>query len=158
MVIFDKTGPHAYAFYSTGCGIELGRYLGASNDDMIKQEIFTRRADAAWRLLNGRFAERLSTAELDYLYAGFVFGMTWSAYSNAEPATHLEVCRSLLELKLSTERAHDALHKVPEARAPWISAAFEAVELRGLEMGRELAENKLVNARRTSQTSAARAI
>jgi hypothetical protein len=102
--------------------------------------IFAPKAEAAWCALDTHFAARLRPVELDYLYALFVFGLTLPSFANNEPDEHFEICRTLLELKLSPERAEAALHVVPEAKEAWVEAAYKTMERRGIEMGLTVAK------------------
>lgn len=104
-------------------------------------DLFAPKAEAAWKSLSSRFASRLSDAELDHLYAVFVYGLTAPSYADREPVAHLEMCRTLLELNLSPERARDALHAVPASTDPWVISAYQTMERRGAEFGAALAAN-----------------
>ena len=110
-----------------------GSGQAASND--LGLEIFAAEVNATWSALTSRFADRLSIAELDHLFAVFILGLTSHSFGWREPRDHLEACRSLLELKMSPERARVALHAVPEAKEPWVASAYETMERRGTEMG-----------------------
>lgn len=107
-------------------------------------DIFAPEADAAWKALNSRFADRLSMAELDHLYALFIFGLTSPSYVEREPTAHLEICRALLERKLPPDRIHNALHAVPQPVQPWLASAFEAMERRGTETGLAIARQNRI--------------
>ena len=104
-------------------------------------DLFAPKAEAAWKSLNGRFASRLSDAELDHLYAVFIYGLTAPSYADREPIAHLQICRALLELNLSPERAGAALHAVPDITDPWVVSACQTMERRGTEIGVALAAN-----------------
>ncbi|KAB2680996.1 MULTISPECIES: hypothetical protein [Brucella] len=103
-------------------------------------DVFATKTEAVWSVLTGRFAERLSPAEFDHLYALFIFGLTSPAYEAEQPAVHLGICRELLERKLSPGRADAALRLVPETTDSWVLSAFETMERRGVETGRALTE------------------
>ena len=106
---------------------------------IAEMAIFAAEVNATWSALNSRFADRISSAELDHLLAVFIFGLTSQSFGGNEPQAHLAACRSLLELKLPADRVHAALHTVPEATVPWVTAAYEAIELRGLDKALEFA-------------------
>jgi hypothetical protein len=105
-------------------------------------EMFAPRAEAAWNILNGHYATRVSDAELDHLFARFVLGLTSPSYGDTEPSVHFDICRALVGLKLPPERVRAALHTVPEPTEPWVEGAFESVELQGTKMGQALADQK----------------
>lgn len=105
-------------------------------------ELFAPKAEGAWSILSAHYAQRVSGAELDHLFARFVLGLTSPAYAEAEPSVHFEICRALVGLKLPPERARAALHAVPEPTEAWVEGAFESVELQGAKMGEALAEQK----------------
>lgn len=113
----------------------------------IGLEVFFPEVNATWSALTSRFADRLSIAELDHLFAVFILGLTSHSFGWREPRDHLEACRSLLELKMSPERARVALHAVPEAKEAWVASAYETMERRGIEMGLAIAkENEIESA------------
>jgi hypothetical protein len=103
--------------------------------------IFARKAEAAWDALQGRFASRVSEAEIDHLLACFVFGLTSPSCAEGEPSAHLDICRALLALRLPPERVHAALHEVPEPTERWIENAYQSVEQQGKKIGRALTEH-----------------
>jgi hypothetical protein len=113
----------------------------ASRNTPPDTAVFAQKAAAAWDVLHGRFAARVSEAEIDHLYACFVFGLTSPSYAEAEPSAHLDICRALLALKLPPERVHAALHEVPEATERWVENAYQSVEQQGVKIGRALTEH-----------------
>ncbi|WP_274425159.1 hypothetical protein [Chelativorans sp. YIM 93263] len=103
-------------------------------------DVFAPKAEAAWKALRGRFASKISDAEIDHFYAVFIYGLTAPSFDDDEPSAHLDICRALLELNVPPERAHDALHAIPVSKEPWVASAYKTMEHRGTEMGREIAE------------------
>jgi hypothetical protein len=117
------------------------RRIGSSLDvPFVDIEIFTPKAEAAWTALQRQYSSRISDAELDHLFACFVLGLTFPAYSEQEPALHFDICRALVALKLPPERAHAALHTIPEPTQPWLATACARIESQGAKMGRTLQE------------------
>ncbi|WP_273795064.1 hypothetical protein [Brucella intermedia] len=106
--------------------------------DLPGADMFAGKAEAVWGRLTARFAERLSPAEFDHLYALFIFGLTSPAYGEGDSTAHLGICRALLDLQLPPERADAALRFVPETTDSWVLSAFETLERRGVEIGRAL--------------------
>jgi hypothetical protein len=112
----------------------------ASRNTPPEIAVFAQKAAAAWDALYGRFANRVSEAEIDHLFACFIFGLTSPSYAEGEPSAHLGICRTLLELKLPPEQVHAALHEVPERTERWVENAYQSVEQQGLKIGRMLTE------------------
>jgi hypothetical protein len=112
----------------------------ASPNTPLEIAIFAQKADAAWDVLQGRFANRVSDAEIDHLFACFVLGLTSPAYAEGEPALHFDVCRALVAVKLPPERVHAALHTVPEPTQPWLASACALIESQGAKIARALQE------------------
>ncbi|MDZ5699830.1 hypothetical protein [Chelativorans sp. M5D2P16] len=98
-------------------------------------QVFATKVDAAWNVLHGRYASRIPQAQIDHLFACFVFGLTSPVYGDAEPSVHFAACRALVSPKMTPERAHAALHAVPVPTEPWVEAAYQSVERRGIDMG-----------------------
>lgn len=96
------------------------------------------KALAAWRVLEGRYLEQLSSPEVDHLYALYILGLTLPFFGDHEPMVHLDACRSLLKLTLPAERAEEALCKVPAASEDWVRKAFLSIEQLGARDGRAL--------------------
>lgn len=103
-------------------------------------EIFAPKVEAAWTALQRQYADRITDAELDHLFACLVFALTSPAYANRQPHLHFEVCHALVAATLSSDRAHAALHAVPEPTQPWVVSARELIESQGARMGRLLLE------------------
>lgn len=113
----------------------------ASPNAPLEIAVFARKAEAAWGALQGRFANRVSEAEVDHLLACFVFGLTTPSHAEGEPSAHLDICRTLLALKLPPERVHAALHEVPEPTERWVESAYQSVEQQGEKIGRALTQH-----------------
>ncbi len=103
-------------------------------------EIFAPKIDLAWTALQQRYASRLTGAEVDYLFACLVFGLTSPAYGEGEPLFHFDLCRALVAMKLPPDRADAALHAVPELTEPWVETVREQLESQAAKMGRALQE------------------
>lgn len=101
-------------------------------------EIFAPKIEVAWSALQDRYASRLSGAEVDYLFASLVFGLTSPAYGEGEPLFHFDVCRALVTTKLPSDRADAALYRVPELTQPWVDTVREQLESQAAKMGRAL--------------------
>jgi hypothetical protein len=104
-------------------------------------DVFAAKAEAAWSVLQRQYADRLSSAEVDHLFACFVFGLTSLIYADREPRLHFEVCRALVAIKLPPERAEAALRAIPEPTQPWIENAYQLIEDQGAKIGRALQED-----------------
>jgi hypothetical protein len=104
--------------------------------------MFTQKALAAWEALETRFAAQVSAAEIDHLFARFVYGLTSPIYGEDDPHVHLDICRRVLALKLTPERIDFALRNVPTASAPWVETAYQTFETLGAKEGRELLEHQ----------------
>lgn len=96
------------------------------------------KARAAWRALERRYAEELTIAELDHLFALYVLGLTSPFFGDCEPNSHLEACRTLVALELTPERVEHALCSVPVASADWVSRAYRSIEQFGKHDGNGL--------------------
>ncbi|HEX8046881.1 hypothetical protein [Rhizobium sp.] len=103
-------------------------------------EIFAPKVEVAWTALQRQYASHLTGAELDHLFACLVFGLTSPAYAEREPALHFDICRALVGTKLPPDRAHVALHSVPEPTQPWVASVREQIEIQAIKMGRTLQE------------------
>jgi hypothetical protein len=103
-------------------------------------DVFAAKAEAAWSVLQQQYADRLSSAEVDHLFACFVFGLTSPIYADREPRLHFEVCRALVAIKLPPERAEAALRAIPEPTQPWIENAYQLIENQGAKIGYALQE------------------
>ena len=108
-------------------------------------EIFAPKIEVAWTALQQRYASRLSGAEVDYLFACLVFGLTSPAYGEGEPLFHFDLCRALVATKLPPDRADAALHAVPELTEPWVETVREQLESQAAKMGRALQEMRNFN-------------
>jgi hypothetical protein len=117
------------------------RRVGSSLDiQFVDIEIFTPKVEAAWTALQRQYSGRIGDGEIDHLFACFVLGLTSPAYAEGEAALHLDLCRALVALKLPPERAHAALHTIPEPTQPWLAIACARIESQGAKMGRTLQE------------------
>jgi hypothetical protein len=105
-------------------------------------EVICSKADAAWAALQTQYAERLTAAEIDFLFSRLVLGLSSPFYAEREPALHFNVCGELVGRKLPPERAHAALHAVPEPSQPWVERAFDLAEEHGTKIGMTLAEQR----------------
>ncbi|MXQ14481.1 hypothetical protein GR328_24125 [Microvirga makkahensis] len=76
------------------------------------------------------------------MFARFVFGLTSPIHGEDEPLIHLDICRKVLALKLTPERADRALRTIPTASASWVDSAYEVIEALGTKEGRELLEQQ----------------
>ncbi len=108
-------------------------------------EIFAPKIELAWTALQQRYASRLSGAEVDYLFACLVFGLTSPAYGEGEPLFHFDLCRAFVAMKLPPDRADAALHAVPELTQPWVETVREQLESQAAKMGRVLQEMQNFN-------------
>ncbi|MFB2563016.1 hypothetical protein [Rhizobium sp. IMFF44] len=108
-------------------------------------EIFAPKIEVAWTALQDRYASRLSGAEVDYLFACLVFGLTSPAYGEGEPLFHFDVCRALVTMKLPPDRADAALYSVPELTQPWAETVREQLESQAAKMGRALQQAQNFN-------------
>lgn len=108
-------------------------------------EIFAPKVEVAWTALQQRYANRLTEAELDYLFACLVFGLTSPAYGEGEPSFHFDVCRALVAMKLPPDRADAALHSVPAPTEPWVESLREQLESQSAKMGHTLQEMRNFN-------------
>lgn len=100
---------------------------------------YAAKVKAAWTILSDRYAGRLTSAELDHLFACFVLGLTTPAFGEGEPARHFEILRKLVALQVPPERTQAALHEIPESSAPWVEGAYASVERQGVNIGLALA-------------------
>jgi hypothetical protein len=105
-------------------------------------EIICSKADAAWTALQNQYAERLTVAEIDFLFSRLVLGLVSPFYGEREPTLHFNVCGELIGRKVPPERVHAALHGVPEPSQPWVERAFDLVEEHGTKIGMALAEQR----------------
>ncbi|MGG6897873.1 hypothetical protein [Rhizobium sp. BR 315] len=103
-------------------------------------EIFAPKIEVAWTALQRRYASRITDAELDYLFACLVLGLTSPAYADGDPLLHFEACRALVGTKLLPDRADAALHTVPTLSQPWVESIREQLESQAAKMGRALQE------------------
>ncbi len=103
-------------------------------------ELFGPKVEAAWAALQRQYADRITGAELDHLFACLVFGLTSPAYGDQEPALHFNICHALVAMKLPPDRTHAALHTTPEPTQPWVASACALIESQGAKMGRALQE------------------
>lgn len=108
-------------------------------------EIFAPKVEVAWSALQQRYANRLTEAELDYLFACLVFGLTSPAYGESEPSFHFDVCRALVAMKLPPDRADAALHTVPAPTEPWVESLREQLESQSARMGQTLQDMRNFN-------------
>lgn len=104
----------------------------------VEIEVFAPKVEAAWATLQGQYANRISGAELDHLFACFVLGLTSPAYGEGEPVFHFDLCRALVAVNLPPERAEAALYTVPEPTQPWIACAYQLIEKHGAKIGSSL--------------------
>lgn len=102
-------------------------------------ELYTAKIRAAWTILSNRYGERLTSAELDHLFACFVLGLTTPAYGEKESARHFEILGKLVAQLLPPERTLAALHEIPGSSAPWVEGAYASVERQGVNIGLALA-------------------
>jgi hypothetical protein len=116
-------------------------------------EVIAAKAEAAWGVLQRQYADRLTSAEVDHLFACFIYGLTSPIYAEREPSLHFEVCRALVAIKLPPERAEAALRTVPEPTQPWAANAYQLIEDQGAKIGHALQE-KASNLKDTSAPAA----
>jgi hypothetical protein len=131
----DISQPQTIAFSGTAAFNE-----SSMKTPFPEYDIFAAKTEAAWSVLQRQHAGRLSSAEVDHLFACFVFGLTSPIYADREPRLHFEVCRALVAIKLPPERAEAALRAVPEPTQPWIENAYQLIEDQGAKIGRALQE------------------
>jgi hypothetical protein len=149
----DARAPRNERLPDSGSGTESVTPLHELSDI----QVLGLRAEAAWDVLHKKYAGRISEAEVDYLFACFVYGLTKPSFGEGDPSVHFEICKSLVSLKLPPERAHAALHAVPEPATHSASSAYEWVERKGAEMGLALASQKLnTQARSTVEADTSR--
>jgi len=103
-------------------------------------EIFAPKVEVAWTALQQRYVGRLTGAEVDYLFACLIFGLTSPAYAEGEPQVHFDICHALVATKLPPDLAYAALHAVPEPTKPWVDTVREQLESQAAKMGRALQE------------------
>ncbi|WP_307277058.1 hypothetical protein [Phyllobacterium ifriqiyense] len=103
-------------------------------------EVFAPKIEAVWSVIDKQYAGRMSAAELDHLFACFVLGLTTPRFGEAEPASHYQICQSLVSIKLPPERTEAALHTVPPASQPWIENARSLIESKGERIGSALSQ------------------
>ncbi|WP_168878942.1 hypothetical protein [Rhizobium sp. P28RR-XV] len=108
-------------------------------------EIFAPKVEVAWSALQQRYANRLTEAEVDYLFACLIFGLTSPAYGEGEPSSHFDVCRALVAMKLPPDRVDTALHTVPAPTEPWVESLREQLESQSARMGQTLQETRNFN-------------
>jgi hypothetical protein len=113
--------------------------------EFLEFEIFAPKVEVAWAALQQRYASRLTSAEIDYLFACLVFGLTSPVYAEGEPSLHFDVCRVLVAMKLPPDRAEAALHTVPEPTEPWVESLREQLESQAAKMGQALQEMRNFN-------------
>lgn len=117
------------------------RRVGSSTDiEFAEIEVFAPTVEASWAALQRRYADKITDAEIDHLFACFVLGLTSPVYAEREPVLHFELCRALVAIKLSPERANTALHAVPEPTQPWVASACDLIEKQGAKIGLSLRE------------------
>lgn len=115
------------------------RCIGSPGDIQFREsEVFVPGVEAAWSALQRQYAGQISDAEVDYLFACFVLGLTTPAYSNQDPSLHFDVCRALVLIKLPPDRADPALYSVPAPIQAGVESARELIESKGVKMGRAL--------------------
>lgn len=112
-------------------------------------EVFAPKVEAAWSVIDKQYAGRMSSAELDHLFACFVLGLTTPHFGESEPASHFQICQSLISIKLPPERTETALHAVPQASPPWVESARQLIESKGATIGNAL----LQRAHNTEETA-----
>jgi hypothetical protein len=103
-------------------------------------EVFATKAEAAWDVLQRQYADRLTSAEVDHLFACFIYGLTSPIYAKREPSLHFDVCRALVAIKLPPEQAEAALRAVPEPTQPWTGNDYRLIENQGAKIGYALQE------------------
>jgi hypothetical protein len=103
-----------------------------------EHEIFAAKVEAVWAVLQHQYASRITVAEVDHLFACFVFGLTSPFYAGREPARHFDACRSLVAMQLPKDRAEAALHSVPAPTQPWVESARDLIEGKAIAMGHAL--------------------
>lgn len=101
-------------------------------------DVFAPNVEAVWSVIDKQYAGRMSSAEVDHLFACFVLGLTTPHYAASESASHYEICQSLIAIKLPPERTEAALHTVPPASQPWVESARELIESKGATIGSAL--------------------
>lgn len=101
-------------------------------------EIFASKAEAAWSVIGKQYADRMTPAELDHLFACFVLGLTTPHFGEKDSRSHYEICQSLISIKLPQERTEAALHTVPQASQPWVESARQLIESKGATIGHTL--------------------
>ncbi|MEF0943923.1 hypothetical protein [Rhizobium sp. BR 362] len=108
-------------------------------------EIFAPKVEVAWSALQQRYANRLTEAEVDYLFACLIFGLTSPAFGEGEPSFHFDICRALVAMKLPPDRAGAALYTVPAPTEPWVESLREQLESQSAKMGQTLQEMRNSN-------------
>lgn len=112
-------------------------------------EVFIPKVEAAWAVIDKQYTGRMSSAELDHLFACFVLGLTTPHFGDNKPASHYQICQSLISIKLPPERAEAALRAVPQASQPWVESARQLIESKGATIGSAL----LLRAHNTEETA-----
>jgi hypothetical protein len=115
-------------------------YKSSMKTPFPEYEVFAAKAEGAWGVLQRQYADRLTSAEVDHLFACFVFGLTSPIYAQREPSLHFDVCRALVAIKLPPERAEAALRAIPKPTQPWIENAYQSIENQGAKIGHALQE------------------
>ncbi|RXT56946.1 hypothetical protein B6S44_00385 [Bosea sp. Tri-44] len=105
-------------------------------------ELICSKADAAWTAIQSQYVDRLTTAEIDFLFSHLVLGLTSPFYAERDPALHFTACSAVIGRKLPPERVHAALHAVPEPSQPWVERAFGLAEEHGTKIAMTLAEQR----------------
>ncbi|WP_440408537.1 hypothetical protein [Neorhizobium petrolearium] len=105
-------------------------------------DVFVPTTDAAWAAFQRQYANRVTSAEVDHLFACFVFGLTTPAYADQDPSLHFDICRALLLNKLPPDRADAALYSVPAPTQAGMESARELIESKGVKMGRALQDER----------------
>ncbi|WP_292118991.1 hypothetical protein [Mesorhizobium sp.] len=115
------------------------RRVGSATDvEFAEIEVFAPTVEASWAALQRRYADKITDAEIDHLFACFILGLTSPAYAEGEPALHFDVCRALVSTKLPPDRTEAALHAVPEPTQPWVASACDLIEKQGGKIGLSL--------------------
>lgn len=121
------------------CGNHSVRCIGDIQSP--EADVFVPKVEAAWSALQSQYAGRITEAEVDHLFACFVIGLTTPDYAEQDPALHFDLCRALVAIKLPPERVEVVLHSVPEPTQPWVEAARQFIESKGVSMGSELRQH-----------------
>ncbi|WP_040853578.1 hypothetical protein [Phyllobacterium sp. YR531] len=103
-------------------------------------EVFALKVEAVWSVIDKQYAGRMTSAELDHLFACFVLGLTTPQFAKENPGSHYEICHALVSAKLTPERTEAALRSVPPASQPWIESARTLIESKGERVGSALSQ------------------